>query len=239
MRTVLVTGGNRGIGEEICNQFQHKGYRVLATYRNLDSNPEGVKLLQKKGIMFYQLDITDYQACTALYEKLRGEGIVVDTLVNNAGITADSTLRKMEPEQWLKVIDTNLIGAINMTKAFLTGMLEVNFGRIINISSINGLKGQFGQCNYSASKAGLIGFTKSLALEVATKGITVNAVSPGYIKTEMTGAMKESVLGAIIEQIPMKRMGSPKEIAHSILFIADEQSSFLSGENLNVNGAQF
>lgn len=239
MRTVLVTGGNRGIGEEVCNQFQLKGYRVLATYRNSDSNPERIKFLQQKGINFYQLDITDYRACTALSEKLRCDGIVVDTLVNNAGITADSTFRKMEPEHWLKVIDTNLIGAINMTKVFLTGMLEINFGRIINISSINGLKGQFGQCNYSASKAGLIGFTKSLALEVATKGITVNAVSPGYVKTDMTANMNGSVLDAIIGQIPMKRMGSTKEIAHSILFLADEGSSFISGENLNVNGAQF
>lgn len=163
----------------------------------------------------------------------------VDVLVNNAGVTCDTTLKKMTPEQWQNVIDANLNSVFNMTKTTLSNMLDNGYGRIITISSINGRKGQFGQCNYAASKAALYGFTKSLAQEVAKKGITVNTVSPGYIKTEMLASMKDDVLEAIIAKIPVGRLGMPQEIARIVAFLADEHSGFITGANFDINGGQY
>jgi len=239
VRVGLITGGAGGIGKEICRQMVDAGYKVIATTTSFSKRKVEIEALTKIGVEFYELDVSNYDQCKELYAKLTGEGCYIDTLVNNAGTTNDSTFKKMSYSQWESVININLIGTINVTNAFIKDMIENNFGRIVNISSINALKGQFGQCNYSASKAGLIGFTKSLATEVAKSGVTVNAISPGYIKTEMTDNINNLVLESIIGQIPMNRLGKPEEIAHAVLFVADEKSSFISGENLNVNGAHF
>jgi acetoacetyl-CoA reductase len=235
-RVAVVTGGTRGIGRAISVGLKEAGYKVAANYAG---NEEAAKQFsQETGIAVYKFDVGDYAACEAALKKIAADLGPVDVLVNNAGITRDGAMQKMTPEQWNVVIQTNLNSAFNMCRLVIEGMRSRNFGRIINISSVNGLAGQFGQTNYSAAKAGLIGFTKALAKENASKGITVNAIAPGYIDTEMVRAVAEDVLKKIIGTIPVGRLGKPEEISRAVLFCADENMGFMTGATLNINGGQ-
>jgi acetoacetyl-CoA reductase len=235
-RVAVVTGGTRGIGRAISVGLKEAGYKVAANYAG---NEEAAKQFsQETGIAVYKFDVGDYAACEAALKKVAADLGPVDVLVNNAGITRDGAMQKMTPEQWNVVIQTNLNSAFNMCRLVIEGMRSRNFGRIINISSVNGLAGQFGQTNYSAAKAGLIGFTKALAKENASKGITVNAIAPGYIDTEMVRAVAEDVLKKIIGTIPVGRLGKPEEISRAVLFCADENMGFMTGATLNINGGQ-
>lgn len=234
-RLVLVTGGTRGIGASISKKFQSAGYKVVANYAHNDA--AATEFSKKTGIKVYKWDVASLKECTKNIKKIQEEfGQGVDILVNNAGIIKDSMLHKMPEESWHSVISTNLDSCFNMSHAVVPNMRENRFGRIINISSINAQAGQVGQTNYSAAKAGMLGFTKSLARETASKGITVNAVAPGYIKSDMTDAVPTSVMEAIIAQIPVKRLGNPEEIAHAVIFLASDKSGFITGETLSVNG---
>jgi acetoacetyl-CoA reductase len=237
-RIALVTGGTRGIGAAISEALQAAGCKVAA---NFASNVDAAREFEKRTkIPTYKFDVTDFDACGKAIAKLEKDlGGPVDILVNNAGITRDSTLRRMEPEQWHEVINTNLTSAFNLTRHIFPGMLERQFGRVINISSINGRKGQFGQSNYAAAKAGLIGFTKALALEGAAKGVTCNAIAPGYINTEMVAAIQPEVRELIIKQIPAGRLGQAEEIARAVVFLAADEAAFINGATLDVNGAQY
>ena len=236
-KVAIVTGGTRGIGYAISERLAKDGYKVAGLY---GGNVEAAKACADKlGITTYQCDVSDAEACAATVEKVEAELGPVEILVNNAGITRDGAFHKMEAEQWLAVIDTNLNSVFNMTRPVIGGMRDRGFGRIVNISSINGQKGQFGQTNYSAAKAGLLGFTRALAQETAKKGITVNAIAPGYIATEMVGAMRQEVLDAIVAQIPVGRLGQPEEIAHMVAFLVGEQSGFITGATLTANGGQY
>lgn len=233
----IVTGGTRGIGLEISRALAADGYKIAAIYQG---NAEAAKACEAElGAKAFKLDVCDYQACQdacAEIEKALGP---IQVLVNNAGITRDGVLHKMTDENWHAVIGTNLTSCFNMCRAVINGMRERGFGRIVNISSINGQKGQFGQTNYAAAKAGMIGFTRALALESAVKGVTVNVVCPGYIATEMTGAMKPEVLDSIVRQIPVGRMGRADEIASVVSFLASEQAGFITGSTLSANGGQY
>lgn len=237
-KKVLITGATGGLGYRVCHYFHERGYTVLGTTQDKSRKKERAESLESLGVMLFELDITDYNACEVLINALEMRFAGVDVLVNNAGITADKTLKRMTPEQWSRVIDTNLTGAFNLTRAALPGMLERGYGRIVSVSSINGHKGQFGQTNYAASKAGLYGFTKSLAQETAGKGVTVNTVSPGYLKTEMTDAMPPEVLSHIVSGIPLNRLGEPHEVARVIEFLANEKSSFITGADYAIDGGQ-
>ena len=238
-KIAVITGGTGGIGEIICQRLRDNGYKVIAT----SNNPENAKNWQQQpenqGISVEQVDVSDFASCEALAKTIIEKYGVPYLLVNNAGITKDSQLKKMSVEQWNQVINTNLNSVFNMTRQFINGMLEQKSGRIINISSINGQKGQFGQANYAAAKAGMHGFTMSLAQETAKAGITVNTISPGYTGTKMVEAIREDILQSIIEQIPMKRLAQTKEIADLVVFLASEQAAYMSGANLPINGAQF
>ncbi|WP_298564022.1 beta-ketoacyl-ACP reductase [uncultured Aliiroseovarius sp.] len=236
-RTALVTGGSRGIGEAISKTLKSQGYNVAATYAGNDE--KAAAFTEETGIKTYKWDVSDYDACVEGIAKVEEENGPIDILVNNAGITRDAPFHKMKLEQWKQVIDTNLSGMFNMTHPVWPGMRERGFGRIINISSLNGQKGQFGQVNYSSAKAGDIGFTRALAQEGAAKGITVNAVCPGYIATEMVMAVPEKVREAIIGQIPVGRLGEPEEIAACVSFLASEEAGFMTGATLSANGGQF
>jgi len=237
-RVALVTGGSRGIGEAISKGLKDAGYTVAATYAGNDE--KAAAFTEATGIKTYKWDVSDYDACKAGIEKIEGELGPVDVLVNNAGITRDAMFHRMTPQQWKEVIDTNLTGLFNMTHCVWPGMRERKFGRVINISSINGQKGQAGQANYSAAKAGDIGFTRALAQEGARAGITVNAICPGYIATEMVKAIDEKVLNEhIIPQIPVGRLGEPEEIARTAVFLASDDAGFFSGSTLSPNGAQY
>ncbi|MFN3507654.1 MAG: beta-ketoacyl-ACP reductase [Allorhizobium sp.] len=237
-RVALVTGGTRGIGAAISIALKNAGYRVAA---NFAGNEEKAKAFEgETGIPVFKWDVSNYQACfdgIAAVEAALGP---VEVLVNNAGITRDAMFHKMTPEQWGEVINTNLTGLFNMTHPVWTGMRDRSFGRVINISSINGQKGQMGQANYSAAKAGDLGFTKALAQEGAAKGITVNAICPGYIGTEMVRAIPEKVLNErIIPQIPVGRLGEPEEIARCVVFLASDDAGFITGSTISANGGQF
>lgn len=236
-KLAIVTGGTRGIGLEITRALREEGYNVAAIYHGNEQAAGACEA--ETGARAYKIDVSDYQSCVAGAEQIAADQGTVAVLVNNAGITRDGMLHKMTPEQWHAVIDTNLGSCFNMTRAVIGGMREAGYGRIINISSINGQKGQFGQTNYSAAKAGMIGFTKALALESAAKGITVNAICPGYIATEMTAAMKQDVLDSIIRQIPAARMGTPEEIAALVAFLASDKAAFINGATLTANGGQY
>jgi acetoacetyl-CoA reductase len=237
-RVALVTGGTRGIGEAISKALKDAGYKVAANYAGNDEAANAFKA--ETGIPVFKWSVADYDACVAGLAQVEGELGPVDVLVNNAGITRDSMFHRMTREQWSEVIDTNLNGLFNMTHPVYPGMRERGFGRIINISSINGQKGQAGQANYSASKAGDIGFTKALAQEGAFKGVTVNAICPGYIGTEMVRAVPEKVLNEkILPFIPVGRLGEPEEIARCVVFLAAEDSGFITGATISANGGQY
>lgn len=237
-KVALVTGGSRGIGAAICKALQDAGYVVAANYAGNDDAAKA--FTDETGIKTFKWSVADYDACAAGIAQVESELGPVEVLVNNAGITRDAMFHKMTPQQWKEVIDTNLTGVFNMTHVVWGGMRDRKFGRVINISSINGQKGQAGQANYSAAKAGDLGFTKALAQEGARAGITVNAICPGYIGTEMVRAIPEKVLNErIIPQIPVGRLGEPEEIARAVVFLAAEDAGFITGSTLSANGGQF
>lgn len=237
-RVALVTGGSRGIGAAISKALAAEGYTVAATYAGNDE--KAAAFTEETGIKTYKWDVSSYDACVDGIAKVEADLGPVEVLVNNAGITRDAMFHKMTPEKWNEVINTNLTGLFNMTHPIWNGMRDRSFGRIINISSINGQKGQMGQANYSAAKAGDLGFTKALAQEGAFKGITVNAICPGYIGTEMVRAIDENVLKTkIIPQIPVGRLGEPEEIARCVVFLASDDAGFITGSTLSANGGQF
>lgn len=236
-RVALVTGGTRGIGAAISVALKEAGYKVAANYAGNDEAAS--KFRNETGIPVFKWSVADYEACAAGIAKVEAELGAVEVLVNNAGITRDAMFHRMTPEQWREVIDTNLSGVFNMTHPLWTGMRDRKFGRVINISSINGQKGQAGQANYSAAKAGDIGFTRALAQEGARAGITVNAICPGYIATDMVMAVPEKVREAIIGQIPVGRLGEPEEIARCVVFLASDEAGFITGSTISANGGQF
>jgi acetoacetyl-CoA reductase len=237
-RVALVTGGTRGIGAAISKALKDAGYKVAASYAGNDTAAE--KFKAETGIPVYKWDVSSFEACAAGVKQVEADLGPVDVLINNAGITKDGAFHKMTPEQWNSVINTNLGSLFNMTRQVIEGMRARKFGRVISISSINGQKGQFGQVNYSAAKAGDIGFTKALALENAKGGITVNVICPGYINTEMVQAVPKEVLEKnIIPQIPVNRLGEPEEIARAVVFLAADEAGFITGSTLTVNGGQY
>jgi acetoacetyl-CoA reductase len=237
-RVALVTGGSRGIGAAIAMALKEAGYKVAATYAGNDE--KAAAFTAETGIKTYKWDVADYEACAAGIAQVEGDLGPVEVLVNNAGITRDAPFHKMTPAQWNEVIGTNLNGVFNMTHPVWPGMRQRKFGRIITISSINGQKGQFAQANYAASKAGDIGFTKSLAQEGARAGITVNVVAPGYINTEMMSTIPEKVMNEVIlPQIPVGRLGEASEIARTVLFLASDDAGFITGSTISANGGQY
>jgi acetoacetyl-CoA reductase len=236
-RVALVTGGTRGIGEAICMALQAAGYKVAANY---GGNVEAaLKFKAATGIPVYQWDVSSFEACAAGVKEVEADLGPIEILVNNAGVARDSMFHRMKPEQWTTVINTNLNSLFNMCRQVIEGMRTRKFGRIINISSINGQKGQTGQTNYSASKAGELGFTKALALESARSGITVNAVCPGYIATEMVKAVPQEILDKnILPHIPIGRLGEPEEVARCVVFLAADAAGLITGSTISANGGQ-
>ena len=236
-RIALVTGGTRGIGAAIAIALKAEGYKVGVSYAGNDAAAQA--FTSEHDIPAYKFDVADYEACAAAVAQVQSDLGPVDILVNNAGITWDAPFHKMSADAWTKVIDTDLTSAYNMSHVLWAGMRERGHGRVINISSINGQKGQFTQANYSAAKAGLIGFTKALAAEGARKGITVNAICPGYIDTDMMKAVREDVLAGIVAQIPVGRLGRADEIARGVVFLAADDAAFITGSTLTINGGQY
>ena len=237
-RVAVVTGGTRGIGAAISKALKAAGCSVAATYNSNDDAAAAFR--SETGVQVYKWDVSKYDDCVAGLKQVEADLGPVDILVNNAGITKDGMFHKMTPEQWYAVINTNLNSLFNMSRPVIEGMRERSFGRIVNISSINGQKGQMGQANYSAAKAGDIGFTKALALENANKGVTVNVICPGYIATEMVRAVPKDVLEKnIIPQIPVRRLGEPEEIARCVVFLASDDAGFITGSTLTANGGQY
>lgn len=242
-KVAIVTGGTGGIGSAICQRLA-ADFQVVACYFKHGNHEEAKQWQAEQKKLGFDLDIVyadvaqfaDCEKLAALIMERYGQ---IDVLVNNAGITQDCSLRKMSPEQWQHVLDSNLTSVFNMTRNIIPHMLDKGYGRIVSISSINGRKGQFGQCNYASTKAALFGFTKSLALEVAGKGVTVNTVSPGYIETHMLASLKKEILDGIIANIPIGRLGSTKEIADAVAFMVAEESGFITGANLDINGGQY
>ena len=241
-RNVLVTGGMGGLGESICTKMADAGYRVIVTYSPGNTKAaDWLASMKAQGYSFYayQCDVADFDSCAAAVKKMQGEIAPIDVLVNNAGITRDMTFKKMAKADWDAVIRTNLDSVFNMTKQVMDGMVERGWGRIVNVASVNGQKGAFGQTNYSAAKAGMHGFTKALALEVAKKGVTVNTISPGYIGTKMVTAIPENILNEkILPQIPVGRLGKPEEVAGLIIYLASDEAAFVTGANISINGGQ-
>ena len=235
MKLAVVTGGTRGIGAAISKGLTGKDYKVVANYYN--SHDIAEQFYRDHGIKTMRWNVADFDECANSVKKIEDEfGESVSILVNNAGITKDMMMHKMGADAWRDVLNINLTSCFNMCGAVINQMRQQNFGRIINISSVNAQMGQVGQTNYSASKAGMIGFTKALARESASKGVTVNCIAPGYIYTEMTDKIPQSTLDQIVAQIPMKRLGQPAEIARTALFLADPDASFITGETISVNG---
>ena len=233
----IVTGGTRGIGYAITQALSQQGYSVAAIY---NSNTDAARqCADATGAYVYQFDVGDFQACADHIAGIENELGAVDVLINNAGITRDGTLHKMAENDWHDVINTNLNACFNLCRHVVPNMRARGYGRIVNVSSINGQKGQFGQTNYAAAKAGILGLTKSLALENAGKGVTVNAVCPGYVDTDMTAAMRDDVRKSIVDQIPVGRLGTPQEIADAVAFLASEKASFITGATLSANGGQY
>lgn len=241
-RVALVTGGMGGLGEAICMKLAALGDKVVVTYSPGNKNAaEWLRAMNDMGYGFkgYPCDVSDFDSCKACVDQVVADMGKVDVLVNNAGITRDMTFKKMTKADWDAVIRTNLDSCFNMTKQVMDAMMDRGWGRIVNISSVNGQKGAFGQTNYSAAKAGMHGFTKALALEVAKKGVTVNTISPGYIGTKMVMAIPQEVLDSkILPQIPMSRLGKPEEIAGLVAYLASEEAAFVTGANISINGGQ-
>lgn len=235
-RVALVTGGTRGIGEAICTTLKNKGYTVIANYAGNDD--AAAAFSERTGIPTEKFDVSDFGLVQSAIAKISENYGPVDILINNAGITRDGTMHRMSFENWDAVIQTNLASCFNTSKAVIESMRERNFGRIINVGSVNGQAGQYGQVNYAAAKSGIHGFTKALALENAAKGITVNAIAPGYVDTDMVRAVPEDVLVKIIKTIPVGRLGRPEDIANSVAFLVDDESSFITGSTLSINGGQ-
>jgi acetoacetyl-CoA reductase len=235
-RVAIVTGGTRGIGEAISVALKDKGHTVAATYAGNDAAAQAFS--QRTGIRTYKFDVADFAACKSAVEAIERELGPVEIVVNNAGITRDGTIHRMAPESWQAVIDTNLGSCFNMCRCVIDGMRDRNFGRIVNIGSINGQAGQYGQVNYAAAKSGIHGFTKALAQEGAAKGITVNAIAPGYIDTDMVRAVPQNVLDKIVARIPVGRLGHAHEIARGVLFLVDDDAGFITGSTLSINGGQ-
>jgi acetoacetyl-CoA reductase len=241
-RVALVTGGMGGLGEAICMKLADMGITVVATYSSSNSKSEDwQKQMKVRGFSFHavQVDVADFDSCAAAVKKVESEVGPVDILINNAGITRDLTFKKMTRVDWDAVINTNLSSVFNMTKPVVDAMVERGWGRVINVSSVNAQKGAFGQTNYAAAKAGMHGFTKSLALEVARKGVTVNTISPGYIGTKMVTSIPEEVLSSkILPQIPVGRLGKPEEVAGLCAYLASDEAAFITGANIAINGGQ-
>jgi acetoacetyl-CoA reductase len=235
-RVAIVTGGTRGIGEAISVALRDMGMKVAANYAGNEERAR--EFTDRTGIAAYKWDVANFDACQEGVRKVEAELGPVDVLVNNAGITRDGTMRKMGRQQWDEVIDVNLGGCFNMAKAVFDGMTGRKYGRIVNIGSINGQAGQYGQVNYAAAKSGIHGFTKALAQEGARNGVTVNAIAPGYIDTDMVAAVPEEVLGKIVAKIPVGRLGKAEEIARGVAFLVDENAGFVTGSTLSINGGQ-
>jgi len=235
-RVALVTGGTRGIGRAISEHLKKAGYKVVANYGGNDEVAK--KFTAETGIPAYKFDVSDFAACQAALAKIAAEQGVVEVLVNNAGITRDATLKRQTRDMWDAVIDTNLGSCFNLCKCVWDGMNERKFGRIVNIGSVNGQAGQYGQVNYAAAKSGIHGFTKALAQEGARAGITVNAIAPGYIDTEMVQAVPPDVLQKIVARIPVGRLGKAEEIARGVAFLVSDDGGFITGSTLSINGGQ-
>ena len=237
MRAALVTGGTAGIGAAVAEALQGAGYRVAANY---GTNTEVARAFSTRtGIPVFSWNVADFDACREGVSRVQAELGPVEVLVNNAGITRDAMLHKMSLEQWREVLDVNLGGCFNMCRAVIEGMRERRFGRIVNVGSVNGLSGQAGQCNYAASKAGLIGFTKSLALEGASRNITANVVAPGYTDTGMVAAVAPEVLAQILKAVPLGRLATPDEVARGVVFLASDEAAFITGITLSINGGKY
>ncbi|TAD99327.1 MAG: acetoacetyl-CoA reductase [Bacteroidetes bacterium] len=236
----LVTGSTGGLGTAMCQRLSRDGYTVIGNYSNAEKAKKWLEDQKALGYDFkmYQADVSDYDSVGNMIKQIEAEIGTVDVLVNNAGITRDGQFRKMTKESWDAVLKTNLYSVFNCSRHVINQMIEQSFGRIINISSVNGQRGQFGQANYSAAKAGMHGFTKTLAMEVARKSITVNTISPGYIGTDMVMAIAEDVRNKIVAEIPIGRLGGTEEIAHLVSFLASKQASFITGANYAINGGQ-
>ncbi len=241
-RTAIVTGGMGGLGESISIKLADAGYRVIVTYSPSNTKYRSwLEEMKSKGHAFaaYPVDVVNYDDCAAKVAQMQREAGQIDILVNNAGITRDMTFKKMTKADWDAVMRTNLDSCFNMTKQVMDGMLERSWGRVINVASVNGQKGAFGQTNYSAAKAGIHGFTKALALECARKGVTVNTISPGYIGTKMVTAIPKEILDSkILPQIPIGRLGKPEEVAGLIIYLCSEEAAFVTGANISINGGQ-
>ncbi|MEO7276777.1 MAG: acetoacetyl-CoA reductase [Sphingomicrobium sp.] len=235
-RVAIVTGGTRGIGEAISVALRDMGMKVGATFAGNEQRAQ--EFTERTGISAFKWDVSDFEACQEGVRRIEGELGPVDVLVNNAGITRDTTMKRMDQLKWQDVIDTNLGGCFNMAKAVFEGMLERGYGRIVNIGSINGQAGQYGQVNYAAAKSGIHGFTKALAQEGARAGVTVNAIAPGYIDTDMVAAVPPEVLGKIVSKIPVGRLGQASEIARGVAFLVHENAGFITGSTLSINGGQ-
>ncbi len=236
-RLALVTGGTRGIGRAISEGLKNAGYRVAVNYGGNDA--AAAKFTEETEIPAYKFDVSSFDAVKSAIDKIVSEHGPIEILVNNAGITRDGTMHRMTHEQWQSVIDTNLTSCFNCSRCVIESMREHGFGRIVNISSVNGQAGQFGQSNYSAAKSGIHGFTKALAQEGAAKGITVNAIAPGYIATDMVKAVPENVLEKIVARIPVGRLGEAEEIARGVVFLVSDEGGFITGSTLSINGGQY
>ncbi|MCM8557795.1 acetoacetyl-CoA reductase [Sphingomicrobium sediminis] len=235
-RVAVVTGGTRGIGEAISLHLKNKGMKVAATYAG--NEQKAAEFTERTGIPAYKFDVSDFDACQDAVTKIENDLGSIDVLVNNAGITRDATMKRQSHQQWQEVIDTNLGGCFNMAKSVFEGMAERGYGRIVNIGSINGQAGQYGQVNYAAAKSGIHGFTKALAQEGARNNVTVNAIAPGYIDTDMVAAVPDNVLEKIVARIPVNRLGKAEEIARGVGFLVDEDAGFITGSTLSINGGQ-
>ncbi len=235
-RVALVTGGTRGIGEAICTMLKDEGYTVVANYAGNDEKAQAFSAAT--GIPVYKFDVGNLPACEEAIAKIEEEVGPIEVLVNNAGITRDGTMHKMSYEQWYDVVRTNLGSCFYVTRCLINGMRDRGFGRIVNIGSINGQAGQYGQVNYAAAKSGIHGFTKALAQECAGKGITVNAIAPGYVATDMVKAVPEHVLEKIVAKIPVGRLGEAEDIARGVLFLVADEAGFVTGSTLSINGGQ-
>jgi len=235
-RIALVTGGTRGIGESICVMLKDHGYTVIANYASNDQAAQD--FTERTGIQTSKFDVGNFERVSECIKKIESEVGSIDILVNNAGITRDGTMHRMSFEKWNAVIQTNLSSCFNTSRAVIEGMRKRKFGRIVNIGSVNGQAGQYGQVNYAAAKSGIHGFTKALAQEGAGVGITVNAIAPGYVETDMVRAVPEDVLAKIIKTIPVGRLGQPEDIARSVLFLIADEASFVTGSTLSINGGQ-